>query len=177
MKKRKLRRNRRISAWLALVMVFVTVAGIVTADAKKVAAASYLDKYYNDGGIAFDIIDGVACIRGYTGTDTDVTIPEQVELDGVMYDVEILEFGIFAPNARLEILRIPGTISGNFATFFDETLEKKYIYKENGFIGSVDGVLTTRGHLTAYPKGYKEKVYVIPNQITQMGMWRPKFSE
>ncbi|MEA4822040.1 MAG: leucine-rich repeat protein [Erysipelotrichales bacterium] len=69
--------------------------------------------YWKDSNIGsdwvFDVKSGI--IQKYVGTDTDVTIPEKITVDGVEYDVKGLGIYAFRRNTTITSVTIPDIIT------------------------------------------------------------------
>ena len=110
-----------------------------------------------------------ACIESYSGSDTDLVIPE--ELDGL--DVIALGSYAFTSMHELETVKLPETMIqfGEYA-FADCPAIKSYtVAADNPYFESKDGVLYCDGGTTLarYPLGTEPTDLTIPDGVTELG--------
>ena len=107
-------------------------------------------------------------ITGYTGTDTSITIPDNI--DG--YTVTDIGNWAFSNCKDLETVTIPqGIITIHTDAFmYCENLKNINVNENNPNYSSVDGVLfdKEKTYLRKYPRGKGETQYVIPNTVTRI---------
>lgn len=121
------------------------------------------DEYHYDG----EYVENSIRIVAYTGSDTDVVIPD--EIDG--YTVTAIAEDAFA-DCTAKTLTIPSELNylgGN--VFFNMTECTEYKTGSNKNYTARDGVLMSSDgtSLYAYPIAKTETSYVVPNDVTYIG--------
>ena len=112
--------------------------------------------------------DGTAAIKGYTGTDTELTIPS--EIDG--YKVTIISDYAFDDCTRLTSITVNNSITIIGDDAFDDCtrLTSITVNNSNANYSSVDGVLFNKNktELLRYPEGKSDENYIIPNSVSSI---------
>ncbi|MBR5370639.1 MAG: leucine-rich repeat domain-containing protein [Oscillospiraceae bacterium] len=109
------------------------------------------------------------CIEKYTGTETNVVLPE--EING--YPVVMLGDQCFGGNRIAERIELPKTLEAlGTRTFAECTSLKEFAVAEgNTVFEAAEGILYTEGKtvLLRYPAGKKAESYTVPEEITSLG--------
>ena len=155
---------KRISSLLlAIVMLLGLTAGLSI----SAYAETEEDEILVCDGYTYVLLeDGTAEITGYTGEETALSIP--AELDG--YTVtSIGESAFYRCNALTEV-NISETVTniGDDAFFYCKGLENINVSPNNAVYSSENGVLFNKDKTTIiqYPSGNKGSTYSIPDSVT-----------
>ena len=151
--------------FFSLVTVFImaiSLAGVLPAI--NVSAETYGDYEYTV------LYDGTVEITGYTGSETDIEIPD--EIDGKA--VTRIEYYAFA-NCSLTSVTIPNSVTniGYRAFEYCESLTEINVDSNNKNYSSQDGVLFNynKTELIQYPIGKTQTSYTIPRSVTIIEDW------
>ncbi len=173
--------RRTISVVLSVIMVLSCFASMTF----SVEADTLIGDYWCVG-----LSDGTISITQYMGTDTDVTIPAEINGKKVVQlgtwaflnctsiksitipdTVTKIGTGAFARCTGLTSIEIPDSVTDLRASSFDgcTNLKEIIVSEENANYKSVDGVLFNKDMtaVAVYPQG-KEGVYSIPDGITSI---------
>ena len=128
--------------------------------------------------------DGTACITAYTGYDSDVVIP--AEVDGHAVTGIAGEAFLFAKDLRTVQLPDSVTEVAETAFLYCEQLTEIHVSPDHPTLASIDGVLFEKASRTllCYPEGRTQERYEIPNGIrriapyafTDIGILRPEMA-
>lgn len=151
--------KKAVSVVLSLVLLLSTFGGV------SVFAAE-------SGSFSYTVLeDGTAQITGYSGTDTVLEIPP--EIDG--YTVTHIK-SVTASSLTAKTIVVPASIIAvgerNLPAFYGcTTVENFVVAEENPAFCAIDGVLYNKAQtkIVSYPKGRAQKSYVVPEGVTVIG--------
>ena len=157
--------REKISGITSREELWYEVNGDMPVDEMKVCG----DYYYTTGStLYYKDEDENATIWFYTGDETDVVIPD--ELDG--HPVKKLMWGVFAYCDTIKTLSIPtGVLSfGNSAVENCPNLEKFFVAEDNPNFTAPDGVLYSKDmkYMLAFPNA-KTGTYTVPDGVISVG--------
>ncbi len=101
----KLRKKILASALSLLMLTSSAAAAPLTAQAATPAMSA--GATYSSGGFSYDVVNGAAVIKGYTGSAADVVIPEK--LGG--YSVKTIGYDAFINNSSVTSVTIPDSVT------------------------------------------------------------------
>jgi len=151
--------KKTISAFISLaVLPFCILPSAVSAENDLISSGDY--QYLLD--------DGEACLKLYTGTDTDIIIPDEIDgnpvtaLSETFHDTNVVSV----------------TLNNNIDDIDENTFINCYsltdiiVPDENKFFESKDGVLFEENMKTllCYPSAKNEESYEIPEGVTDIGI-------
>lgn len=175
-----------IKRGISLCLAVLTVVAMLPFAALGVAAAGSGDFTYAING------DGTATVTGYTGSDTKVVIPEEIDgykvsaIGGWAFEsctfltnitipdsVTSIGSGAFSDCTSLTSITIPkGVISLGYINVFDgcSSLATIYVAPGNTYYSSEDGVLYSfnKTELIRYPEGKIGNEFAIPDSVTSI---------
>lgn len=144
-----------------MISIFLSMAVILT----SVALIDFSASAQTDGFGYITNSDNTAEIWNYSGTQTDVVIPS--EIDG--YTVTKIGYPAFGGNSNIKSVFIPDTVIDIRAEAFEccTSLESINVSSNNPYYSSLDGVLMNKENSTLlqYPIGRKDMSYIIPNSV------------
>lgn len=134
------------------------------------------DAYFSSGDYQYTILKSredetvqAACIEAYTGSETEVVIPG--EIDGL--EVIALGDSAFAGNYTLKEVTLPASLEalGEFAFSECTALERFLVESPDSYFESRDGVLyADEGrYLARWPIASKPETVVVPEEVTAIG--------
>ena len=126
----------------------------------------------DDGVFEYSVTpeDAAAMITGYTGTATEVVIPEIVETNGNKYEVQSVNMNIFDA-VNIEKITIPKTVKILEDIFhlnrYHTSLKEISVDEDNENYSSQNGVLFNKEGtiLYCYPNAVDSALYSIPNTV------------
>ena len=161
---------------LALLLLLPALANLTPAQAASE------QKDYN--GFTYNVVtdDGshqYVVLRKYEGTETDLTIPEEIE--GI--PVETIYFDVLVTNTSTKSVTISKTVKNVWSYAFHNwtALESIYVDSENEKFESRDGVLYGKGSvgICFYPEGKKDSSLTMYGQYGTgpFDFWNPYLEE
>ena len=133
-------------------------------------------KIYTSGDYTYSLMSNenddtlkAACIESYTGTETDLVIPGQI--DGM--DVVALGSYAFTSMAALEKVTLPKTVIqfGEYAFADCPSIQEYAVEDGNPLFEAKDGVLYSENGetLTRYPVGKAPEKLTVPDGVVEIG--------
>lgn len=161
--------HKVLAVVLAVIMTFSAFSVLpITANAAESESVSV--GAYVSGDFEYQILDdGTAEITRYTGSETDLVIPS--ELNG--YKVSGISYGSFSDCSDIISITIPESISSIDYYAFNGCvgLVDIFVDSNNESFSSNDGVLYDKSAtiLIKYPSGRTDKNYLVPDFVTSIG--------
>lgn len=161
--------NKALAVLLSAIMTFSVFSALpITANAA--ASDSESVGAYVSGDFEYQILsDGTAEITRYTGSETDLVIPSEV--NGCK--VSGISSNCFADCSNLKSITISENISDIDSYTFENctNLVNIFVDSNNEVFSSKDGVLYDKSATTLikYPSGRIDKDYLIPDFVTSIG--------
>lgn len=171
MKGKENMKKKIIAGILVATMLFAS-GTIVYAEGWNEESAAQREVNYGNftsGNYKYTVLtDGTVQITGYTGNETNVSIPEK--LNGKT--VSSIGSVVFDECDSIETIRIPaGVIEIEIdAINYCEALTNIYVDAENSMYTSVDGILFTRDKetLVKFPEAKNIQNYAVPDGVTEI---------
>ena len=168
--------KRFLALSLALLLLLPALANLTPAQAASE------QKDYN--GFTYNVVtdDGshqYVVLRKYEGTETDLTIPEEIE--GI--PVETIYFDVLVTNTSTKSVTISKTVKNVWSYAFHNwtALESIYVDSKNEKFESRDGVLYVKGSsgICFYPEGKKDSSLTMYGQYGTgpFDFWNPYLEE
>ena len=114
--------------------------------------------------------EAAAVITGYTGSATEIVIPEIIETNGNKYEVQSVNMGIF-DEVGIEKITIPKSVKIMEDIFhlnrYHSTLKEIIVDAENENYSSSNGILFDKEGKTlyCYPNAIETLIYSIPSSV------------
>lgn len=163
--------NKTLAVLLAAIMTFSVFTALpITANA-AVSDSESVGAYVS-GNFEYQILsDGTARITQYTGSETDIIIPS--ELDG--YKVEILYSKVFSNCPNITSITIPDSVTVIYSDAFNGCtgLLNLYVDSNSESFLSKDGILYDKpgSSLVKYPQGRADKSFTVPDFVTTVSKY------
>lgn len=90
-------------------IILAVAAALVAVLSASVLVPSESDAFSQDGFVYEPLTEGTVAVTGYTGEETEVTVPSQVEYEGITYNV-VAANGTFEGNETVESIVFPETV-------------------------------------------------------------------
>lgn len=154
-----------LSLFMSLLMLLSVTSGLTFTSFADNTTRTYGDFEYTV------LDDSTVSIKMYTGSDTDVVIPS--EIDGMK--VTALGYPyyslIFDPEAKIKSVTIPETVTDVFVgAVINPFLKNIYVDENNAVYRSEDGVLFNKDmtEIITFPSAKSGSYYEVPDSVTKI---------